>query len=210
MVTVPSTNPSEGLPVPARGETPVRIVLARHGEPALSRKVKLAPLDYLFWWGKYEEGSLKPGQTPPADLVDIAQKADIIIASTRPRSIESAQAVCNGRAFSSDPLFIEAPLPPPPFPGFVRLPPREWGFFSRVWWWYFNHHGGQENRAEATLRAAEAARQLAEMADQGRNILVVAHGFFNVMIGQELKRLGWKSVKDQGYNYWAQKHYVRR
>ena len=188
----------------------MRIVLARHGEPALSRKIKLPPKGYLSWWAQYEAGSLKAGQTPPADLVAIAQAADLIISSTRPRSIESAQAVCGGRAFSSDALFIEAPLPPPPFPSLVRLSPIHWGFLSRFWWWFFNHHGGQESRAGATVRAVEAARQLSEMGDQGRDVLVVAHGFFNEMIGLELKRLGWKLVKDQGYNYWAQKHFVRR
>jgi broad specificity phosphatase PhoE len=210
MATEPSPNPSD-LPTTRSGAgAPVRIVLARHGEPALSRKINLPPKGYLSWWAQYEAGSLKAGQTPPADLVAIGKAADLIISSTRPRSIESAQAVCGGRAFSSDALFIEAPLPPPPFPSLVRLSPIHWGFLSRFWWWFFNHHGGQESRADATVRAVEAARQLSEMGDQGRDVLVVAHGFFNEMIGLELKRLGWKLVKDQGYNYWSQKHFVRR
>jgi hypothetical protein len=29
------------------------------------------------------------------------------------------------------------------------------------------------------------------------------------MIGIELKRLGWKPVLDQGYDYWSQKRYQR-
>jgi len=210
MATEPSPNPSD-LPSPRSGASaPVRIVLARHGEPALSRKINLPPKGYLSWWAQYEAGGLKSGQTPPADLVAIGKAADVIIASTRPRAIESAQAVCDGRAFSSDALFIEAPLPPPPFPSIVRMSPRHWGVLSRFWWWFFNNHAGQESRAEATVRATEAARQLTEMADQGRSVLLVAHGFFNEMIGLELKRLGWKLVKDQGYNYWSQKHFVRR
>ena len=195
---------------PAAGTGRASITLARHGEPALSRKIRLAPQDYFHWWAKYEESSLLAGQTPPLDLIKVAQDAAIIIASTRPRSIETAQAVSEGRSFCSDPLFIEAPLPPPPFPAFVRFSPRHWGFLARFWWWFFDNHAGQESRAEATLRAEEAARQLTELADQGRSVLVLAHGFFNTMIGLELKRLGWRLVKDQGYNYWAQKRFERR
>ena len=59
------------------------------------------------------------------------------------------------------------------------------------------------------MRAVEAARQLTELADQGQDVLLLAHGFFNAMIGIELKRLGWKSVLDQGYDYWSQKRYQR-
>ena len=84
MATEPSPSPSDLPNARSGASAPVRIVLARHGEPALSRKIKLPPKGYLSWWAKYEEGSLKAGQTPPSDLVSIAQAADIIIASTRP------------------------------------------------------------------------------------------------------------------------------
>jgi broad specificity phosphatase PhoE len=186
-----------------------QITLARHGEPALDRKIKLSAKDYLHWWAKYEESGLLDGQTPPKDLVVLAASADLIITSTRPRSIQTARAVCADRPFSSDALFIEAPLPPPPFPERIKASPRSWGFLSRFWWWFFNNHGGQETRAEARLRALEAAKRLTEMADDGQEILVLAHGFFNAMIGLELKRLGWKNVLDQGYDYWSQKRYQR-
>lgn len=194
----------------AAGQGRVSITLARHGEPALSRKVRLSPEGYFHWWARYEESGLLAGQTPPQDLIKVAHEAAIIIASTRPRSIETAQAVSDGRTFCSDPLFIEAPLPPPPFPAFIRFSPRHWGVLARCWWWFFDNHAGQESRAQATRRAKEAARQLTELADQGSAVLLLAHGFFNTMIGLELKRLGWRLVKDQGYNYWAQKRFERR
>jgi broad specificity phosphatase PhoE len=201
----PLTHTDNGSAMPKRA----LITLARHGEPALDRNIRLRAKDYLDWWARYEESGLLAGQTPPADLVTLAQQADIIMTSTRPRAIQTARAVCAERSFSSHELFIEAPLPPPPFPDMVMASPRIWGFLSRCWWWFFNHHGGQETRAEARLRAKAAARHLTERADQGQDVLVLAHGFFNAMIGIELKRLGWKSVLDQGYDYWSQKRYQR-
>jgi broad specificity phosphatase PhoE len=71
----------------------------------------------------------------------------------------------------------------------------------------FNHHDQQETRIEAEHRAAEAARQLAELAAGGHDVLVVAHGFFNTMIGVALSRQGWRCVEDGGFRYWAARRF---
>lgn len=191
---------------PVRGG---RVILVRHGEPALSRKIRFDAAGYREWWARYEEGGLREGQTPPLALAAMAEKAGVIIASTRRRSVETANAVAAGRAFAQDPLFIEAPLPPPRWPGWVKLSPRLWGFFARVWWWFLDHHDGQESRAQAEARAAQAAEMVAEMAQNGQDVLVVAHGFFNTMIGIALKRRGWRCVEDQGYRYWRARIFRR-
>jgi broad specificity phosphatase PhoE len=132
---------------------------------------------------RYEVGGLRPGQTPPEALMKIARDADVIIASTRRRSIETAKAVVGDRAFATDPLFIEAPLPPPPWPRWIRhVAEAVWGFFARFWWWFFNNHGGQETRKQAEVRADQAADLLIAWPTKGQDVLVVAHGFFNWMI----------------------------
>lgn len=191
---------------PAR---PGVITLARHGEPALSRKVRLNAPEYGEWWGRYEEGGLKAGQTPPATLVEIARSADAIIASTRRRSIETAQAVVGERAFATDPTFIEAPLPPPPWPLWVRMSPKRLGFFARFWWWFFDNHGGQETRKQAEARAGQAADLLIELAASGQDVLVLAHGFFNWMVADALKARGWAKIVDEGHAYWSIKRFRR-
>lgn len=185
------------------------VILARHGEPDLSRKVSLSAEGYRQWWGTYETKGLRQGQSAPEDLKAIARGAGVVIASTRPRSMETASAVCAGKAFCQDPLFIEAPLPPPPFPGWIRLSPRLWGFIARVWWWFFDHHEDQESRAQAEERAAQAAGMVADLARDGQDVLVVAHGFFNTMIGESLKRQGWRCTQDQGFRYWRARRFER-
>ena len=173
-------------------EKPGAVILARHGQPALSRRVMLSADQYREWWADYEVGGLVDGQSPPQPLKDAAQRAGFIIASTRLRSVESATALCSGRAFAEDPLFIEAPLPPPHWPRWLKLSPRIWGVISRFWWWLFNQHDQQESRIEAEARADEAARQLIALAAGGQDVLVVAHGFFNTMVGLALRRRGWR------------------
>jgi broad specificity phosphatase PhoE len=184
------------------------IVLARHGEPALSRKCRLTSRQYREWWGRYELGGLLAGQSPPAHVLKAAKDAGIILTSTRLRSIETAKAAAPDRDFRRDALFIEAPLPPPPFPDIVKLPPRTWGVVSRLWWW-FGHHEGQETRREAQARAGKAAGVLGDLAEGGQDVLLVAHGYFNILIGLELRRRGWRCVQDRGFKYWSTRRYER-
>ncbi|WP_343698552.1 histidine phosphatase family protein [Caulobacter sp.] len=185
------------------------ITLARHGEPALSRKVRLNAPEYGDWWARYEVGGLKAGQTPPDGLIAIAREVDVIIASTRRRAVETAQAVVGDRTFDTDQTFIEAPLPPPPWPLWIKMSPKRLGFFARFWWWFFDHHGGQETRAQAEVRAGEAADRLVALADQGQDVLVLAHGFFNWMIADALKQRGLSKLVDQGHGYWSIKRFSR-
>lgn len=185
------------------------ITLTRHGEPALSRKIRFNSAAYGDWWARYEIGGLKAGQTPPESLIAMAAKADVIIASIRRRSIETAEAVCGTRAFATNPLFVEAPLPPPPWPGWIKMKPSHLGFFARFWWWFFDHHGGQETRAQAEQRADQAADLLIDLSAGGQDVLVLAHGFFNWMIARSLTKKGLTKVIDEGHGYWSIKRFTR-
>ncbi len=199
--------PTGTAPVAVR---PGAIVLVRHGEPALSRKCKLTSDGYRDWWGRYEEGGLLEGQTPPAHLKKLAAGAGAVFCSTRQRAIETARAAAGARNVTPDVMFIEAPLPPPHFPAWIRLSPRMWGFYARIWWWLFDHNEGQETFAEAKVRAEAAAQRLMALAAEGQDVLVLAHGFFNSMIGMALQRHGWKLTLNEGYRYWSQRRFEKR
>lgn len=185
------------------------IILARHGEPALSRKVRLNAAEYREFWASYEVLGILPGQTPPAALRRFVDKCGTLVSSTRLRSIESARVLAGDREFAQDETLIEAPLPPPNFPSWVRLSPTVWGFWARFWWWFFNHHEGQENRDAALARADRAAATLIGLAAKGEDVVVLAHGFFNYMIGRSLRRMGWKLVESEGYKYWSMRRFER-
>jgi len=190
-------------------EAPGALILARHGQPALSRRIRLTADEYREWWADYEMGGLAEGQEPPQALKHVAERAGFIIASTRLRSVETAKALCCGRAFAEDPLFVEAPLPPPHWPKWLKMSPRFWGVVSRLWWWAFNHHDDQETRRQAEARADEAAKVLIGLASTGQDVLVVAHGFFNHMVGRSLRRLGWTCTANGGFKYWAARKFER-
>lgn len=184
------------------------VILARHGEPALSRRVLLTAKGYRDWWARYEEGGLKPGQVPPPELVALAREAGAVFSSTRERSIQSARAICGECAFVSDRLFIEAPLPSPPIPGAIRFSPKWWGVVSRICWGVFNYHDGQESHAQARVRAGQAARMLEDHAAGGADVVLIAHGYFNFMIGRALVLHGWRREVDQGFSYWSSRRFA--
>lgn len=197
------------VPVASAKTRPGAIILARHGEPALSRKVKLSAEEYRTFWESYEVLGLLPGQTPPETLVRFVERCGTLVASTRLRSIESAQALAGDREFTRHDMLIEAPLPPPKWPSWVRMSPKMWGFWARIWWWFFDHHEGQETRREAEKRADEAAAMLTDLAARGEDVVVLAHGFFNFMIGRALKRRGWRLAWSEGYKYWSMRRFER-
>jgi len=185
------------------------IVLARHGEPALSRDVKLSAAEYREFWAKYEVLGILPGQTPPAALMKVVETAGTVVSSTRLRSIESVSLLAPGRTVARHEVLIEAPLPPPRWPSWIKLSPKIWGFLARFWWWFFNHHEGQETRALAEARAEQAADMLVAHAEAGEDVVVLAHGFFNFMIGRALRKRGWKQVSTEGYKYWSTRRFER-
>lgn len=185
------------------------IVLARHGEPALSRKVRLNARQYRDFWDTYEITGLLPGQNPPQALTGFVANCGVLVASTRLRSIESAEKLAEGREFSREVMLIEAPLPPPNWPSWIRLKPSVWGFIARFCWWFFNHHEGQETRRQAESRADQAADLLEAQTARGDDVVVLAHGFFNFMIGRALKRRGWKLAHSEGWKYWSMRRFVR-
>ena len=189
---------------------PGAITLARHGEPSLSRRIRLNAEGYRRWWAAYEEGGILPDQSPPEGLIRLAREADVIFASTRRRAVETAQAVVAGRHFVRDPIFIEAPLPPPPLPAALKLSPKTWGFVSRVAWWFLGYAEAGESRAEAQARCDAAVDRLVAAAESEGDVLVLAHGFFNTMLARELRRRGWRMTEHEGYVYWGRRRLTRR
>lgn len=188
---------------------PGAIILTRHGEPAISRKVKLDAAGYRDFWAKYETIGIVAEKGPPPALVQTVGQATALLCSVRTRSLQSAEMLSAGREFTPTEILVEAPLPPPNWPSWFKASPKTWGFITRFWWWFFNHHDGQENRRQAEARADEAAAMLEQMTRDGGDVVVSAHGFFNYMIGRALKRRGWRLAQSEGFKYWSIRRFER-
>ena len=54
-----------------------------------------------------------------------------------------------------------------------------------------------------------AAAKLEAIADGGQSVVVLAHGFFNVLIGRALIKRGWRRTLREGYKYWSTRRFER-
>jgi broad specificity phosphatase PhoE len=189
------------------------IVTARHGRPNVDRDVKITAREYEQWWANYDLTGLAPGQEPPQGLIDIASEASVVLCSTMPRAIETADAVVDdARIVPRDSLFVEAPLPPPPFfPDFIKLSPTTWGVISRAFWFIGYAPKGTESHARARKRVKRVADRLVTEVDRAKgDVLLCAHGYLNWMVHRVLIKRGWKLVEHQGANdYWSYRAYRR-
>lgn len=182
------------------------IVIARHGQPNVNRNVRVDRRGYRDWWANYDRSGLHPDEKPPERLQALAGRADLIYASTLQRAIHTAQMLAGGREISTDPVFIEAPLPPPPIWG--RRRPGAWGVWARAAWWLGWHEGG-ETRPQAEVRAEAAVATLTAQALRGQNVLLCAHGWFNRMMRPVLRAQGWRELENGGDNYWSFRRYEK-
>lgn len=182
---------------------PGSIVIARHGEPDADRRERVDWRGYETWWEGYDRAGLKPGQSAPQALIEQTELSSTLYASTLPRAIETGQACAGGRDLIIDPVFVEAALPPPPFPG--RFEARTWGVLARCSWW-LGFARGMESRGVAERRASQAADKLITAAQDGP-VSLFAHGWFNRMLRPELQKRGWVCVRDGGDTYWSWRRY---
>jgi broad specificity phosphatase PhoE len=185
-----------------------RIIIARHGRPSLSRDFRISTREYGDWWARYDASGLAMNEHPPAALIDLAAGATTVLSSTLPRAIETARELTRGRCdVPADPIFVEAPLPPPPAPNWVKLNPTQWGVASRAAWFFGYTPKGVESHRQSWRRVNEAAERLAKHAQNG-DVLLCAHGYLNWMIDYRLRSLGWQRTQSGGgHNFWSWRVY---
>ncbi|VAV88587.1 hypothetical protein MNBD_ALPHA06-1051 [hydrothermal vent metagenome] len=190
------------------GAKPGRLVLARHGKPALDRSKWISSKGYYHWWRAYEAGGLMQGSTAPETLREIAAASDVIICSTRRRAIETAYALVPEDQVTQFEVFVEAALPAPPLP-LVRFLPSVWDTLSRVLWW-LGMSRDEESKAQAETRAFAAVTELERQAQNGQNVLLCAHGWFNRMMRPVLQARNWDCVYDGRDRYWSYRIYEKK
>lgn len=202
------TAPGETLEGKRAAVRPGAIILARHGKPDCDRRARVDWRGYIDWWENYNASGLLPNQAKRRErLIEVAGAADLIFSSTTRRAVETAEVVANGRPIIQDPVFAEAPLPPPRWWGRHRA--RWWGVLARISWWLGNSHG-EESRKEAEQRAEAAVATLTARALRGETVFLAAHGWFNRMMRRVLKRQGWVEVENHGDRYWAYRRFEKR
>src|ERR1700733_10425390 len=104
---------SRHLVHPAPG---ARIILIRHGQPAIPLRPRTSHREFTAYIDAYEEAGLDPASLPPREIADLWHELTEILTSSQRRAHESARSLAPHATLLADPLFAEAPLASPRIP----------------------------------------------------------------------------------------------
>ena len=178
----------------------MRILLIRHGQPHIALSPRTHHAGFTDYIGAYEKAGLSPANLPPEELRDLVRELDHVFTSGLPRSHQSAARLAPHAELIADPLFAEAPLASPPIP-LLKMAVPKWAVVSRILW-HAGFHPRIENPRGAAGRAAQAADTLIARARKTGVTALVAHGYFNWMIGRQLARRGFHRTGNHQARYW--------
>lgn len=187
------------MPLDAPSPSP-RIILIRHGQPDIALAPRTSHMDFARYIDAYEKAGLDPASLPPEELHDLVRELRTVFTSGRPRSHQSAQMLAPHAELIADPLFEEAPLASPPIP-LLRMTVAKWAVASRLLW-HAGFHPEIENPRDAARRADRAADILVARARTDGVVALVAHGYFNWMIGRILRKRGFSRTGAHRARYW--------
>jgi broad specificity phosphatase PhoE len=197
----------------APGQTPggaarvARVILIRHGRPDLPISPRTSHHGFRDYIDAYEEAGLDPQDAPPEELRDLVGEIAAVFTSDRRRAHQSAKALAPDAELIVDPLFIEAPLASPRIP-MLKMKVPKWAVVARVLW-YAGYHPEIENYRKTKRRAVEAADILVRRASVEGTVALIAHGYFNFLIGRQLRRRGFDKSGTHRAKFWNAVFYVK-
>ncbi len=179
---------------------PMRIILIRHGRPAIPTAPRTSHREFRTYIDDYEQAGLDPDSVPPDELQDLVGELTAVFTSGRKRSDDSAKVLAPNAELIADPLFDEAPLASPRIP-ILKMKVPKWAVVARILW-HAGYHPEIENYRKAKHRAAQAADILMHRARAEGIAALVAHGYFNFLIGRELRHRGFKKSGSHRARFW--------
>jgi broad specificity phosphatase PhoE len=183
----------------------------RHGRPAFDHRGWIAPRDMAAHIVRYNLAGIQASLAAEAPALGdrrayaaaglAAREVGCIVASDLLRSVQSAGSLANGNEVLCEPLFREADMPYGTR-GWPVLPYRLWCAVFRVAW-LCGFSAQAESRADAELRARDAAQRLMELARQHGSVLLVGHGVMNRLIARVLLASGAIGPRRLASGYWS-------
>ena len=186
---------------------PLKIILIRHGKPAIETAPRTGHRDFSSYIDAYEDAGLDPTDAPPEELRDLVGELAVVFTSGKKRAEQSAKALAPDAELIVDPLFVESPLASPRIP-LLKMKVTKWAVISRLMW-YAGFSPRIENYRRSKRRAKQAAEILIKRAQKDGGTALVAHGYFNYLIGIELRRRGFQQTGSHKARYWNDVTYER-
>jgi broad specificity phosphatase PhoE len=182
----------------------MRIILMRHGEPALQPSLWITGHEFGEWVQSFDRGGIDDAMVVPEQVQRLASTIGWVIASDLPRATQSAARLAGvrlARGLVIDPNLREARLMQS-FPTSLRAPASLWLRVARLAWW-LDITSSPEPIAAARHRAKRVTNKLVSLALEHHSVLVIGHGTFNALLARRLRRLGWAGPLLPPSRYWS-------
>lgn len=189
-----------GVAVDTGSRRRMRIVLIRHGRPKIPINPRTGHAGFQTYIADYEEAGLDPMSLPPEELRDLVGELKSVFTSDKRRAHESATVLAPKAELIADPLFMEAPLASPRIP-YLRMSVPKWAVVARVLW-HAGFHPEIEGPVKSRQRARAAAEILMARASKDGAAVLVAHGYFNFLIGRALLAHGFQQTGTHRARFW--------
>ena len=186
----------------------MEISLIRHGKSEWIENDKIAFGDFKKWVENYDAHGVSEETVYPVMTIEKVEAAKLVITSDLNRSIVSAKLLNSTTKTIVDALYRETELPRKlRILHNIKLKPKTWAVILRLLW--FSGYSNQcESLEQARYRALQASQKLISYASEYDSIVLVGHGFFNMLIAKELKKAGWKGRKGTRAKHWNCTTYV--
>jgi broad specificity phosphatase PhoE len=187
----------------------MEISLIRHGKSRWIQNDWITCKQFEDWVKRYDEHGVYAEETYPEETKKKLTAATMVYTSDLYRSRESAKLLFPTVEVVSNCLFRETELPK--IPGLfsrIKLQPSVWSVMTRCLWF-----GGYSRKCEslmdAKIRAKRAAEHLDHEARKSQFVVLVGHGFFNILIAKELLQKGWTGAKRPDTRHWQVTTYTK-
>lgn len=177
----------------------MEIALLRHGKPDSISTRPVSASQFSDWITAYNNSGIAAASVPPVAVVEYARKCCVVVCSSLPRSIQSAELLHNSHP-TPDSVFIEAGMPYARW-STLKLPPEYWAVLFRVLW-FAGYSANAESYSDAAKRSVQATAKLITLAQTHQSVMLAGHGIFNRLIARELKSQGWSGSGNTGSKYW--------
>ena len=181
------------------GET-VKIVLIRHGKPAIKRLQRQSASEFGAWLLEYDLAELDVSLSPSIEAIKCVSEYDFVVCSDLIRSLESAKLL-NQTPDKVCATFREFKTPYASWKG-LKLS-------TTTWIWLFRglqllgYSKYAESYADAKKRSEACAVQLMKLAETHDGVVFVGHGLLNWFIHKKLLKMGWLGPKKSSKKYWG-------
>lgn len=179
----------------------MRIILMRHGKPAMPPSGIITANQFRFWVESYNNASLCEHSSPSEQIKILASTCNAVMCSNLKRSIESANQLGVTKPYKIEHNLREMEMPSAAM-GLIKLSPSLWSVIFRALW-VCGFSSNSESFSQAKIRANSAAEFIINIAKEKQSVLFLGHGLLNHYIAKHLLSNGWKCLQKPGSYYWS-------